>query len=229
VKSLPVHRSILAIDIERSTSALRTNPVKEELRDHIYRFLCEALDYAGIGIEHCDPFEDRGDGMLALIHPADEIPKTYLLGRLIPELTRILVDYNVSLAPAEWSRRGMRLRAVIHAGEIHRDDNGYFGEALDVACRLLDAPRLKKCLQESAAPLVLVVSEEIYWGLVKHEYDGIRMDTFRPEVRVQVAGRRRQGWVHLPGETLPPSMMGPPEAADSSSDGHEVHVDGSAA
>ena len=27
-------------------------------------------------------------------------------------------------------------------------------------------------------PLALVVSEEIYWGVVKHEYDGIRQDTW---------------------------------------------------
>jgi hypothetical protein len=45
-----------------------------------------------------------------------------------------------------------------------------------------------------------VVSEEIYWGLVKHEYEGIRQDTFRLEVRVDVGGRRRQGWVHVPEE-----------------------------
>ena len=209
MKSLPVHRSILVVDIERSTSALRTNPVKEELRGHIYGFLYQALDYAGIGLEHCDPFEDRGDGLLALIHPVDDVPKTYLLGRLIPELTRILHEYNLGLAPAEWPRRGLRVRAVIHAGEIHRDDNGYFGEALDVACRLLDARRFKKCLQEAAMPLALVVSEEIYWGLVKHEYEGIRPDTFRLEVRVDVGGRRRQGWVHVPDQVDEASMADP--------------------
>jgi hypothetical protein len=31
-QSVPVHRSILAGDSEKSTSALRTNPIKEELR-----------------------------------------------------------------------------------------------------------------------------------------------------------------------------------------------------
>lgn len=202
MRSLPVHRSILAVDMESSTSPLRTNPIKEELRGQVYRLLHEALTYTGIGGGHCDPFEDRGDGVLALIHPADDVPKTYLLSRLIPEMTRLLVDYNLSLPPTEWPRRGLRLRAVVHAGEIHRDANGYFGEALDVACRLLDAPRLKKCLQTVAAPLVLIVSEDIYWGIVKHEYDGIREDTYKPEVRVQVAGRRRQGFVHVPSEAL---------------------------
>jgi hypothetical protein len=41
-----------------------------------------------------------------------------------------------------------------------------------------------------------VVSEDIFWSIVQHEYDGIRAEAFQPEVRVQVAGRRRQGWVH---------------------------------
>lgn len=202
MRSLPVHRSILAVDMESSTSPLRTNPVKEELRGQVYRLLYESMAFAGVESGHRDPFEDRGDGVLALIQPADELPKTYLLSRLIPEMARLLVAYNLSLPVSEWPRLGLRLRAVVHAGEIHRDANGYFGEALDVACRLLDAPRLKKCLRTVAAPLVLVVSEEIYWSIVKHEYDGIREDTYRPEVRVQVAGRRRQGYVHVPNEAF---------------------------
>jgi len=50
---------------------------------------------------------------------------------------------------------------VVHAGEVHYDDNGCFGEALDVAFRLLDAPRFKKALREAASPLILIVSDPI--------------------------------------------------------------------
>jgi hypothetical protein len=49
-----------------------------------------------------------------------------------------------------------------------------------------------------AEPLALVVSEDIYWSIVQHEYEGIRAEMFRPEVRVQIAGRSRQGWFHVP-------------------------------
>jgi len=45
---------------------------------------------AGIDAHNLDPFADRGDGVLALIHPTDEVPKTWLVRSLIPELTRHL-------------------------------------------------------------------------------------------------------------------------------------------
>jgi hypothetical protein len=109
--TLPVHRSIFAVDIENSTQ--RTNPVKEELRQHVYRLVVEALSAAGIDDHYYDPFTDRGDGVLVLVHPADEFPKPLLLSRLMPALASLLVTHNSSISPAEQPRI-LRLRAVIH-------------------------------------------------------------------------------------------------------------------
>jgi hypothetical protein len=201
MNSLPVHRSILAVDIEGSTGPLRTNPIKEELRQEVYRLLDGALTGAGIETGHCDPFTDRGDGVLALIHPVDQVPKTLLLNPLLPVLTSLLVDYNTTLTPAQRACRGMRLRVVVHAGEVHSDGKGYFGESLDLAFRLLDAPALKKCLRLAVTPLVLVVSEDFYWSIVAHQYDGIPCQSFQKAFRVECAGRRRQAWVHVPSAT----------------------------
>ncbi len=198
MRSVPRHRSIVAIDIERSTSPVRTNPIREELRHEVYRMLGTAMRTAGIADRHCDLLTDRGDGVLALIHPVDDVPKTLLLNPLVPALVTLLADRNARLAGTERCRRELRLRAVIHAGEIHYDGKGYFGETLDVAFRLLDAPRLKCCLRQAETPLVLVVSEDIYWSIIRHEYEGIPGSTFAPLVRVVVGGRRRQGWVHVP-------------------------------
>jgi hypothetical protein len=205
MRSVPLHRSIVAIDIERSTAPGRTNPIREELRDEAYRLLGTAMRTAGIADRHCDPLTDRGDGVLALVHPVDDVPKTLLLNPLVPALVSLLAERNASLDCAERCRREMRLRIVVHAGEIHYDGKGYFGEALDVAFRLLDAPKVKGCLRQAvAAPLVLVVSEDIYWSIVRHEYEGIPGDTYAPMVRVTVAGRRHRGWVHVPA-SLPPA------------------------
>ncbi len=193
--TLPVHRSILAVDIENSTR--RKNPVKEELREQVYRLLLEALCAAGIDEAHRDPFTDRGDGVLVLLHPADEFPKPLLLTRLIPALVDLLEAHNNGISPAEQPRM-LRLRAVLHAGEVHHDGNGPFGEDLDIAFRLLDALPLKKHLRKVTVPLALVASEYIYRAIIRHGYCGIDEEEFLPIVSVNVGDQRQKGWVHSP-------------------------------
>jgi hypothetical protein len=191
---LPHHRAIVALDIEGSTS--RPDPVKAELRNKIYEMFDTALRSAGIRKRYRDRFIDRGDGVLALIHPVDQVPKVLLLNRAIPAFGRLLTDHNASLPRL----RQLRIRVVVHAGEVHYDANGCFGEALDVAFRLLDAAQVKRTLREATGPLILVVSGDIYGSVVRHGYDGIDQHAFRPIVRVQIAGNRHLGWIHIPEE-----------------------------
>jgi hypothetical protein len=188
----PVHRLIFAVDIEGSTE--RTNPAKGELRRILYELLDQALEAAGIGARHLEPYTDRGDSVLILIKPHDDIPKTLVLGQLVPILTALLAEHNVAVVRPELR---VRLRAVVHAGEVHEDDKGFYGDDLDAAFRLLEAPRLKKALKEAtASPLILVVSEEIFNGIVQQGYlDGA---VFELLVRVRVGRRQRRGWVHIP-------------------------------
>jgi class 3 adenylate cyclase len=193
---LPHYRAILALDIESSTS--RPDSVKAELRSKTYELFEAALRKAGIGTSHRDKFIDRGDGILALIHPADQVPKALLLNRAVPVLGRLLADYNTRLPRFGHPGRQLRIRVVVHAGEVHYDLHGCFGEALDVAFRLLDAVRVKRALRETADPLILVVSGDIYNSVVRHGYDGIDQQAFHPMVRVHVAGKRFPGWIRLP-------------------------------
>jgi hypothetical protein len=193
---LPHYRAIVALDIERSTS--RPNPIKGELRNKTYELFEAALRTAGINKRHHDRLIDRGDGILALIHPVDQVPKALLLNRVVPFLNRLLIEYNGGLTRRSQPQRQLRMRVVMHAGEVHYDANGCFGEALDVAFRLLDAARVKRALRETADPLILVVSGDIYSSVVRHGYGGIDHQTFHPLVRVQVAGRRYPGWIHIP-------------------------------
>jgi hypothetical protein len=188
----PVHRSIVAVDVEGSTK--RTNPAKGKLRRILYDLLDRALKASGIGPRHLEALADRGDGVLILIRPYDDVPKTVLIGRLIPALTALLAEHNAAVAEPELR---MRLRAVVHAGEVHDDDWGFYGDDIDVAFRLLEAPTVKRTLREAPeAPLVLVVSEEIWAGIVRHGYfdDG----PYQQRVQVKVGQRQRRGRVHLP-------------------------------
>lgn len=188
----PVHRSIVVVDVEASTT--RTNPERGELRRVMYAMLEQALHVSGITAGHLEPMADRGDGVLILIKPHDDVPKTVLLGVFIPALATLLDEHNAAVSrPA----LRLRLRAVIHAGEIHDDGRGFYGEDLDVAFRLLNAQEVKDALREApAAPLVLVVSEAIFTGIVRHRYAGT--DDYEPLVRVRVAELSHRGWVHFP-------------------------------
>ena len=148
----PVHRSIIAVDLEGSTR--RTNPVKGELRRVIYELLAHALESVAITGNRLERLVDRGDGVLMLIRPHDDVPKTILLDRLIPLLASLLAEYN---ARAAQPALRIRLRAVVHAGEVHDDGRGFYGEAIDVAIRLLDSPTVKKTLKLTAGPVPVPV------------------------------------------------------------------------
>jgi hypothetical protein len=193
---LPLHRAIVALDIESST--IRPDPVKAELRSKAYELLDLALRTAGIDELYRDPFIDRGDGILALIHPVDQVPKAAVLNQALPALTRLLAEYNTSLPRHSKPQRQLRMRVVVHAGEVHYDVNGCYGETLDVAFRLLDAPPVKKALKATANPLVLVVSQEIYSTVVRRGYDGIDARSFQQLVRVRIGEKRHPGWIYIP-------------------------------
>lgn len=199
----PRYRAILAVDIEGSTA--RTDPVKAELRLVLYRLLEEAFARTGIAERHRDPYVDRGDGVLVLIRPLDEVPKTLLLHPLVPILSSLLSEYNAGRLLSQGCDRRIRIRVVVHAGEVHNDGHGNFGEALDVAFRLLDSPEAKGALRRTAAPLVLVVSDDIYHSIVRHGYAGIRAESYAPLVRLRVTGRTHRGWILDEAASLAPA------------------------
>jgi class 3 adenylate cyclase len=194
--ALPLHRTIVVVDVEGSTR--RLNPAKARLRRAMYDLLEKALRTSGIAEEHHDRLIDRGDGALVLVHPVDEVPKTLLLTTFIPSLGRLLASHG-----AHGPDHGIRLRTALHAGEVHYDERGPFGEAIDLTCRLLDAPELRTKLSETAASLVLVVSEDIYRGVIRHGYEGIDDQAFEPLVTVELGEYPHRGWVYVPATALP--------------------------
>ena len=184
----PRRRVIVGLDIEQSTS--RPDLVKAEFRIMLYELFEAALRSADIGLGR-DPFMDRGDGLLALMDPAELAP---LISRAVPAFGQLLAGYNASLPPP----RRLRVRVVVHAGEVRDDDNGCFGAALDIACRLLDAPEAKAALKAAPGPLVLVVSGDIYRSVVCPGLGGTGREAFRHLVTARVAGREHPGWVWAP-------------------------------
>lgn len=185
----PRRRAIVALDIEDSAS--RPGPVKAELRTVLYELLDGALRSAGVHAGRRGRFIDRGDGLLALVDPADQV---LLINRAIPALRQLLTSYDATLPEAGSRQRHLRVRAVMHTGEIHGDDNGCYGEALDIACRLLGAPRVKAALRAAHSPLLLVISRQIQdWAA--HHCSGIDHAVFRRLDTAEVAGNEHHGWI----------------------------------
>jgi len=191
----PRRRVIVALDIERSTS--RPDPVKAELRTMLYELFDAALRSGGVGVRRRGPFTDRGDGLLALIDPAEQ---ALLFDLVIPVFGQLLTSYNASLPYSSGRDRQLRVRAVMHTGNVHDDDNGYFGEALDIAFRLLDAPRVKAELRQAQGSLLLVVSTDVYDSVAPLGPDGAGHPASRRLITGEVAGHEYQGWIHVPTE-----------------------------
>lgn len=160
----PEHRSILVVDIEEFSQ--RPNPVQLDLHRRLRRLVQGALQAAEIPKDACE-WQDRGDGFLVTI--GAEVPKSRLLDPVIPLLAKRLAAHNRTAEPA-WR---LRLRVVVHAGEMLRDTKANVGQAVVAACRLLDAPELRARLRATSRPLVVAVSDWIQQEVVQHGYGSI--------------------------------------------------------
>jgi HD domain len=188
----PRRRVIVALDIEHSTS--RPDPVKAGLRTMLYELFDAALRSAGISARRRDRFTDRGDGLLALFDPADQALLSHVV---VPAFSQLVTSYNAGLPDPGGRDRQLRVRVVMHTGNVHDDGNGYFGQALDIAFRLLDAPRVKTALRTAHGPVLTVMSSDIH---NPHMPDGGGTCHTCALVTTHVAGNEHHGWIHSPAQ-----------------------------
>jgi hypothetical protein len=192
----PLPRVILVAAFQGTVAC--SDWVKAQLRRDTYELFEQALLDSGSTTDLRDRYVDRVDGPMALIHPTDRFPKTWLLTRFAPRLRELLDERNSS------QQHPLRLRIAIHAGDVACDDTGWFGDEIEIANRLLAAPALKIRLQQTSSPVVLVVSEQIHRSVIRHGDPGIDARAFTPLIKLQVAGLECRGWVHVPGESPTP-------------------------
>lgn len=197
----PVYRALFVVDLENSTA--NSDLVKGRMRRVLYRLLDEALRLSEVRPEDRDRLVDRGDGVLVLIKPTDRLPTPNLFTVLIPTFERLVAQHNKHSPD-----RPVRLRMAVHAGEVHHDEHGPFGEAVDLACRLLDSSELKAALKCADASTVLAVSQYLYEAIIRHEYDDIDATRYSPLIRVELVGKTREGWLRTDLSTRHPDIMG---------------------
>jgi hypothetical protein len=186
-----LHRSILVVDIEGYSRPPQTNRTRGRLRDTLYLLLDKAIGSSGIRADQHEPPHDQGDGALLLFHP--EVPKNRLLYPLIADLAETLTHHNPSVPPHE----RLRLRVVLHAGELVRDHHGWYGEDLDQAFHLVNSDTLRARLAETPRPLVFLITDQLYQGIVKQELAGIHPSTCQ-QLQATVKRGQVRAWLHIP-------------------------------
>jgi hypothetical protein len=104
---------------------------------------------------------DRGDSFAALIDPA--VSKDRLMSVFLPALGTELRRLAIQSSP----EATIRLRLSFHAGEVSKDDTGFSGEALNQACRIVDAQPLRDLLNlVPDADLVVALSDEWHRSVI---------------------------------------------------------------
>jgi hypothetical protein len=190
-----VHRTIVVVDVESFGDRARTNTHQVSVRAGMYHALRLAFDDAGIPWSKCE-HEDRGDGVFIRI-PA-EVPKSLCSERLPQTLVNALRIHN-SVHSAE---ARIRLRMVLHAGDVNYDDHGVTAVSVNLAFRLLDAAPLKAALANSPGVLALVVSDWFYDEIVRHS-PASNPASFR-RISLKVKETAAHAWIALPDYPYPP-------------------------
>lgn len=186
-------RTIFVVDIEHFNRPNWYDTLRLDLRGLMHTMVVEAFTAANIDGELYRA-ENLGDGVLVLIDPT--VPKSTVLARVVPELTAGLRRHNTACEP----EHVLRLRVVVHAGDLALDHIGAVGAELNYAFRLLNSDLLRRCLAATEAPLVLMVSRLIHHHVVRHRYEGLDPEAYEP---VRVSDKdvvRAPAWVHAPDD-----------------------------
>ncbi|GAA3058072.1 hypothetical protein [Actinokineospora globicatena] len=170
----PEHRSIVVVDMVGSSKW--GNLAQLRARVALQRLVKRAFRRAGIAWWRL-AVADRGDGMIILVPPS--VSKVDLLDPLVPALVAGLLAHNAGAGPR------IRLRVAVHAGEVLLARTGWVSADVNLACRLVAGEPLYRELARTDADLVLVVSERVHDGVVRHGYRGIDPADYAP-VRIVV-------------------------------------------
>jgi hypothetical protein len=193
-----VHRAIVVVDIAESTAPARRNSDRVLIRNAMYQSLTGAFrrrDWV-----KCY-YEDRGDGVLLLVHP--RVPKGWLVTILPEKLEEALVHHNVTMAQQNPGRRAateVLLRVAVNAGEVTFDRHGVVGAAIDDTFRMADAEPLKRAFAKSTDVCAMIVSDWFYHDVVIHHADA-RADGYQ-HIECQVKQSPVSAWMRTPVPTL---------------------------
>lgn len=200
------HYAIVAVDVEKFGT--RDNPTAFLLRKQLYSLVETALDDAGIDRSTAPEPADRGDGFLLLLPGG--VDKLDLTGPFVALLHNALRDH----AATSNALGALRIRLVLHSGDIGWDGRGWVGKELNTACRLLDIEPLRGTLaQARRAGLALAVTDDWYRRVVCQGTAEVEREAFREVPFDAKEIRGASAWIRVPGYDVPPGIA-PMRGAD---------------
>jgi hypothetical protein len=198
--------SMCAVDIAGFTRPGRDEEVQSHLRHTLYGMVREAFTGSGIPWGHCVQ-QDRGDGPMVIIPPA--VPPRVIIDPLPERLRYLIHRHNRYAVPAA----RMQVRAALNIGLVHRDEHGYYGQDINLLCRMLDARPLRRLLTDTGAELAFMVSDRVHDTIVLRNPDLAGPAAFKP-VKTRVKWARINGRIYVPGTAppiaAPPGVQVPP-------------------
>lgn len=201
----PLHHTIIATDVERSSA--RTDALLVRMRRDLREILAGTLDRQGIDITRLTTIDD-GDGFRVLL-PASVAPHA----ALDPFVGRLGIELRMHREAASADNR-LRLRVAVHSGLLFAEPGGtYTGTPLKDCARLLDAPAGRDLLRANPrADMVLLVSDIFYRDVVAGN-TSLDPAAFQ-RIPVKVKETDRYAWAYLPGTSPPASPASTPTDLD---------------
>src|SRR6266498_354391 len=192
------NRTIVLVDVASFTHPDRTMTHQTAVRNGLYEALRGAFTDVGVDWAACHR-EDRGDGVMILV--PGEVPAIALADPLLHRIVAALREHNAIHVP----EASIKLRLVLHAGQVRLDAAGASGLALNFAFRLLDAQVVKRHLQDSKGILAVVASEEFYRDVITQN-PAAASDNYQ-HIHAEREGFSSGAWLRLLGR--------PPESASA--------------
>jgi hypothetical protein len=202
-----IRRLCCAYDVEKYS--VRTNQGQLAVQERLTRVIRTACATARL-----DPSEYRiqqqGDGGLLLLPTGGEVDEPLLIALLLRTVESELRAVNDGAAAGE----RIRLRVALHEGVVYDGANGYAGDAVIEVCRMCEAAPVKRALAEAPlADFVLVASDGLYRGVLRHGEHGLPSAAEFAAVSLTLKEFSANCWLHVPGGVPPAGTVAEEPAA----------------
>ncbi|GHH54201.1 hypothetical protein [Lentzea cavernae] len=204
------HRTIVVVDVAEFTRPDRTVADHLAVQRGLYDVVRAALTAAGATSDDC-VIEDRGDGALILIRPS--VSKSELADKLPDRLAAEIRRHNATHSRAAQ----FTLRVALHAGDIRKNEHGWVGNAVVLACRILDSEEAKVALRSSDQLVAFIASSYFYEEVISQD-PASAPGSYR-RIDVSVKSFEGHAWLRLHGAgwetgTAPPALVAAPARDD---------------